>query len=82
MELYQELLAHILSKQEIQVTFSNFTIDANELVEQTCYKLLRRIRDIVRDDSLSDPECFAQIEAIVSEFEALGCGCGTRHDFG
>ena len=55
MELYQELLAHILSKQDIQVTFSNFTIDANELVGQTCYKLLCRIRDIVRDDSLSDP---------------------------
>ena len=69
MELYQEILTHILSKSEIRVRFSDFHIDANELVEQTCYKLLCRIREVIRDDSLSDTECFEQIERIVCLFE-------------
>lgn len=82
MELYQEILTHILSKSEIRVRFSDFHIDANELVEQTCYKLLCRIHDIIRDDSLNDAECFEQIEQIVCLFEQMGSSGGTRHDFG
>ena len=82
MELYKELLAHILSKSEVRVRFSDFSIDANELVEQTCHKMLCRIRDIIRDDSLSDAECFEQVEQIICLFEQTGSGGGVRHDFG
>lgn len=82
MELYKELLAHILSKAEIRVQFSDFTIDANELVEQTSYKMLARIRDLIRDEKLSDAECFEQIERIVCLFEKMGSDGGARHDFG
>ena len=82
MELYKELLAHILSKSKVRVRFSDFNIDANELVEQTCYKLLCRIRDIIRDDRLNDAECFKQIEQIIRLFEQIGSDGGSRHDFG
>lgn len=82
MELYKELLAHILSKSKVRVCFSDFNIDANELVEQTCYKLLCRIRDIIRDDRLNDAECFEQIEQIIRLFEQIGSDGGSRHDFG
>ena len=42
---------------------------------------LRKIRDILADDTLDDPACFARIEAIVSLLEDLGIDCGERHDF-
>ena len=43
---------------------------------------LRRIQEIVADETLSDQECFGKIEAIVSLLEDLGLSCGGRHDFG
>jgi len=45
-------------------------------------RALRRIQTILADDTLSDPECFQKIEAIVSLLEDLGISCGGRHDFG
>ena len=45
-------------------------------------RALRRIQEIVCDDTLSDRECFGKIEAIVTLLEDLGLTCGGRHDFG
>lgn len=52
------------------------------LVSDAAGRALLRIRDILADDSLSDAECFARIEAIVALLEDLGISCGGRHDFG
>ena len=41
-----------------------------------------KIQNILRDGSLSDPECFRQIEEVVRCFETLGSDGGGRHDFG
>lgn len=81
MELYKEILIEALSHEQAEVTFPNLKLDAKALVDSACYRALEQIRDILRDDALSDPECFAKIEAIVAAFEALGSGGGTRHDF-
>lgn len=38
MELYKEILANIISKEEVQVTFSNLNISAKEIIELEYYK--------------------------------------------
>ena len=82
MEFYEELLVHILSKQDIHVIFPNLHIDIYRILEMQCYQALSIIRDILKDDSLSDPECFMKIEEIVSLFQKIGSNTGERHDFG
>ena len=52
------------------------------LTSDAAGRALRRIQEIVCDDTLSDRECFGKIEAIVTLLEDLGLTCGGRHDFG
>lgn len=82
MDLYMEMLREILYKEPVQVTFPNLTVNQTELLNSISYQALCKIRDIVRDDSLRDDECFKQIEAIVCVLESIGSDGGNRHDFG
>ena len=82
MDLYLEMLREVLYKETVQVTFPNLTVNQTELLNSIAYRALRKIRDIVRDDSLRDEECFQQIEAIVCVLESIGSSGGNRHDFG
>ena len=82
MDLYMEMLREILYKEPVQVTFPNLTVNQTELLNSVSYQALCKIRDIVRDDSLRDDECFKQIEAIVCVLESIGSDGGNRHDFG
>ena len=78
MELYQEILRHILADEKIQASFPELTnSDSTKIVELECYRALRKIKA-----SLEDSECFYRIEEIVCVFEDLGSDCGSRHDFG
>ena len=80
MELYQELLIQLLSREHIQVTFTNLRISANDLIEATAYQALCKIKRILEDESLEDHDCFLKIEEIVHLFENLGSSGGSRHD--
>ena len=83
MELYQEILCHVLANEKVQVSFPELVnTDVTKIVELECYKALVKIKAIIEDDALADSECFQQIEEIVCAFEALGSGGGSRHDFG
>lgn len=82
MDLYKEILAHMLSNEKITIEFPNLTLSASEIIAAESYRALQQIKAILDDESLDDPECFLKIEGIVQAFEALGSGCGTRHDFG
>lgn len=82
MNLYKEIIIKHLEKEETKVFFPNLSADINEIVELKAYNTLKRIKDILEDDKLSDEECFMKIEYIVKEFEKLGSDCGNRHDFG
>lgn len=53
----------------------------NSIVNSGALQLLEQIRQILDDDSLTDPECFQKIEAIVAAFQQHGIST-TRHDFG
>lgn len=82
MELYKELLMHILSKEEVQITFPGLSTDIERVVEMQCYKVLEQIKNVLADDSLDDKSCFMKIEEIVTLFEENGSSGGGRHDFG
>ena len=79
---YQEILADILSREEIRIEFPNLTHPVAELVEMRSYQTLNRIKEILENDELDDPDCFRKIEEIVCAFEHIGSGGGNRHDFG
>ena len=64
------------------MTFPNLTVNQTELPDSIAYRALRKIREIVRDDSLRDKECFQQIEEVICTLENIGSGGGSRHDFG
>nr|WP_122012562.1 hypothetical protein [Maliibacterium massiliense] len=81
MPLYLSLLEHLLAHYEMQITFPQLHLDASQIVEQTSYKLLTKIQQIIANKCFSDEECFARIEQIVSVLEDAGCDCGGRHDF-
>lgn len=61
MNLYQEILADILSREEICIEFPNLTNHASELVEMKSYQTLKQIKEIIEDDELKDPDCFQKL---------------------
>ena len=79
MEILQRMVANMISRGEATVILSD---DMTKHLENRCFEVLERIREIVADDELDDPECFQRIEQIVCELEIIGVDCGSRHDFG
>ena len=79
MEILQRMTADMISRGEVKLTLSPDTV---RYLENRCFEVLARIREILADDSLDDPECFQRIEKIVCELENIGVDCGSRHDFG
>ena len=83
MELYQEILCHVLANEKVQVSFPELIhTDITKIVELECYKALCKIKAILENDALTDSECYQQIEEIVCTFEELGSNGSSRHDFG
>ena len=81
MELWTEILAHHLAAEQAQIVFPNLKISTSAIVEGECYRALKKIKQILEDDSLNDPECFLKIDAIVSVLECLGSDAGRRHNY-
>ena len=79
MEMIQKMLAQMFSRGEVVLTLSP---EMAEHLESKAIETLGRIRAILADDALDDPECFDRIERIVCELESIGIDCGARHDFG
>jgi hypothetical protein len=77
MEEYQSILVETIAREVIP----SLEIDSAKLVEMKCYQTILKIRHILGDESLDDPECFWRIEEIVSAMDQLGVGGGGRHDF-
>ena len=81
MELWCEILYRALIT-EICGNECSSKKSLKEALDSECYNALEKIKRIVEDDSLDDPECFMKIEEIVRTLEALGSSGGSRHDFG
>lgn len=82
MSLIKEMMVDLLAHETVCVVFPGVEYDLAKVLEGRCYQTLEAIKAVLEDDSLSDPECFQKIEAIVCAFERLGSGGGGRHDFG
>ena len=82
MDLYQEILIHLLCGQEMKIGFPNLEGNIQALLDSACYQTLEKIKEVIHDDSLDDPECFAKIEKIICLYESIGSSGGDRHDFG
>ena len=81
MELNVEILAHYLAQEKAHILFPDLKLNSKEILEMQCYQALCQIQQIVRDDTLEDPECFESIERIICVFEQMGSNGGSRHDF-
>lgn len=79
---YQELTAKLMENEKVEITFPGMQSPLEEAVEARCFTLLWKIKEVIDDDSLDDPECFQKIEAIIQLLEDAGSGGGLRHDFG
>ena len=82
MNLYQQILLHALAEEEAALSAPELRAAMDRAVEMRCYGALVKIKRIIEDESLEDPECFQKIEAIIRALEELGSGGGFRHDFG
>ena len=81
MELYQEILCHLLQNERVEIHFPTLK-PQQEVVEAICYRTLNKIKEILADKTLDDRDCFFKIEEIICAFEEIGSSGGFRHDFG
>lgn len=80
-DLYKEILIKVLQNEEAEIRFPNLKLSAEEIVEMVSYRALKNIKKIIQDDSLTDEQCFTQIEEIICVLEKIGSDGGSRHDF-
>ena len=79
MDILMRVLADKLEKGEIKLEIDR---EVTAEIEKECMEVLGRIRAILADESIEDPECFECIEQIVCAMESIGLNCGSRHDYG
>ena len=79
MDILMRVLADKLEKGEIKLEIDR---EVTAEIEKECMEVLGRIRSILADESIEDPECFERIEQIVCAMESIGLNCGSRHDYG
>ena len=79
MDILMRVLADKLEKGEIKLEIDR---EVTAEIEKECMEVLGRIRAILADESVEDPECFERIEQIVCAMESIGLNCGSRHDYG
>ena len=80
MDIYKEILAHALMKQDLRIEFPNLKINTKEIGEMECYRVLEEIRDILTEEDYSDEDCVLMIDEIISVFFSAGIDSGWRHD--
>ena len=80
MDIYKEILANALMKQDLRIEFPNLKINTKEIVEMECYRVLEEIRGILMEEDYSDEDCVLMIDEIISVFFSAGIDSGWRHD--
>ena len=81
MELYKDILCTLLQNTAVEVRFPDLSLPC-DFFGTVCYRTLKKIKTVIEDPTLDDPECFERIEKIMEIFEELGSKIPTRHDFG
>ena len=66
MELYEQILCEVIAKEVVP----SLRIDSVKLVEMKCYQTIRKIYEIIADETLDDHDCFWRIEQMISSITA------------
>lgn len=81
-QLSFEILCALLYQYNMRIEFPLLDgLHVEQMVETTCYRALQKIREMIHNESLTDAECFQQIEAVICVLEDAGSSGGFRHDF-
>ena len=68
-----EVFANAIGRKVLQYCKSRHVLDETALDTQSAaLSALEKIRDILNDETLNDPECFRRIERIIDTFYAHG----------
>lgn len=81
MELYKDILCTLLQSNTVEVRFPDLTLPC-DFFGNICYRTLQKIKAVIEDNTLDDPECFEKIEEIMQIFEEISGKLPHRHDFG
>ena len=81
MKLWEELAENTVKEMTCERELLPAEI-IKTIIENKCYFMLNKIRDIIINDENSDEDCFEKIEEIVRLFEEMDISIGSRHDFG
>ena len=82
MNLYEQIICNILSREPAQIYFPQLRLDFTKLVQNSCCLAVMHIKEIIDDPTLDDPQCYRKIEEIIRVYEQLGSDGGFRHDKG
>lgn len=80
MDLWKELLCHVLEGEPIEIRFPKAP-RIEKLLKDECYQALKEIKSVLEDPMLDDENCFLKVERIIRVLERRGIFCGGRHDF-
>lgn len=78
--IYEEIWAKTIGRQVLKFVEEQDAQKLNQQIEGDALAVLERIRAILDDDGVDDPECFHRIEAIVDALDDVGISTG-RHDW-
>lgn len=83
MDFYESMINGFLKNIRAVAGFQKEDLErwAAELIKDAACQALEKIRDVLDDDRLDDPNCFQRIEEIVKIYESIGSNGGSRHDF-
>ena len=78
--IYDELYSRTIGKAVMQWVRGHDPESFTKGADSEAVSLIRRIKAILDDDTLRDADCFLRIDAIVSEFCAVGIPTGRHLD--
>lgn len=77
-----EVFANVIGRKVLQYCKCQHVLDETMRdTESAALSVLAKIREILNDEALDDPECFHRIESIIDTFYAHGIRT-SRHDWG
>ncbi len=79
--IHDELYARAIGWQVLEYLRREHPGEAAKEIEGDALRVLEKIRTILNDHTLDDPDCFQRIDLIVQTFYANGIRTD-RHDFG
>lgn len=70
--IYDELYSRAIGKEVLHWARTHDPESFTKGADSEAVLLIKRIKEILDDDTLGDADCFLRIDAIVSEFCAVG----------